>query len=147
MKNVTITICLMALLVTGCANSQMNKGQQGALGGAAGGALLGQAIGQNTEATLIGAGVGLMLGYIVGNEMDKWDRQNLNQTYENVASGRSVQWKNPDTGNQYQVTPTSTTGTPQRPCRDAEIQAVIDGRQETTYTTACRNDRGEWELQ
>ena len=148
MKNAMITICLMALLtLAGCAGSQMNYAQQGALGGAGLGALAGQAIGQNTEATLIGAGVGLMLGYIVGNEMDKNDRQNLNQTYESVPTGYSSQWQNPDSGNQYKVTPTSTTGSAQRPCRDAEIQAVIDGRQETTYTTACRNDRGVWEFQ
>jgi len=147
MKSIMITICLMALLLTGCANSQMNYGQQGALGGAGIGALVGQAIGQNTEATLIGAGVGMMLGYIVGNEMDKNDRRNLNQTYETVQTGYSSQWKNPDTGNQYKVTPTQTFQQNSQDCRKAEIQAVIDGRQETTYTTACRNNRGEWELQ
>ena len=35
------------------------------------GALAGQAIGGNTKGTLIGAGIGALGGYIVGNEMDK----------------------------------------------------------------------------
>lgn len=118
--------------------------------GAAGGAILGQAIGRNAEATLIGAAVGTMLGYIVGNEMDKTDRQALNQTYETAPSGQATTWKNPDSGNQYQVTPQpayTTPKRPERPCRKAEILATIDGKTEKTYTTACRNNKGEWELQ
>ncbi|MGB5984083.1 MAG: glycine zipper domain-containing protein, partial [Desulfobacterales bacterium] len=66
----------LVTLFSGCAG--MNKAQSGALGGAAGGAAIGQMIGHNTEATLIGAAVGTMLGYIVGNEMDKYDKQQLN---------------------------------------------------------------------
>ena len=145
MKNVMITVCLVAtMFLTGCL---ANNAQYGAVGGAAGGALVGQAIGKSTEATLIGAGVGLMLGYIVGNEMDKWDRQNLNNVYETAQTNTTTSWVNPDTQNQYQVTPQSTTLQGNQWCRDAEIQAVIDGRVETTHTTACRNVRGEWELQ
>ena len=45
MKTMLLTVAMIfALLLTSCANTNMNKGQQGALGGAAGGALLGQAI-------------------------------------------------------------------------------------------------------
>jgi surface antigen len=151
MKCITFMLVgMMALLATSCANLDMNKGGQGAIGGAAGGALLGQAIGRSTEATLIGAAVGTMLGYIVGNEMDKFDRRELNHTYEFGRSGQATSWQNPDSGNQYQVIPqpayTSPTN-PQRPCRQAEILATIDGRTEKTYTTACRNEAGQWVLQ
>jgi surface antigen len=136
----------MALIMTSCANVDMNKGQQGAIGGSAGGALLGQAIGRSTEATLIGAAVGGLLGYIVGNEMDKFDRQELNQAYEFAPSGQTTSWQNPDSGNVYQVTPQPAYTTSNRPCRRAEILATIDGRTEKTYTTACRNAAGQWEL-
>ncbi|MGW8195741.1 MAG: glycine zipper domain-containing protein, partial [Desulforhopalus sp.] len=116
--------------------------------GAAGGALLGQAIGRNTEATLIGAAVGTMLGYIVGNEMDKYDRQQLNRAYETIPAGQTSSWQNPDSGNYYQMTPQPAYyPNPQTPCRRAEILATIDGRTEKTYTTACRNSAGQWELQ
>lgn len=151
MKAIAITLTgLMALMVTSCANVDLNKGQQGALGGAAGGALLGQAIGRNTEATLIGTAVGTMLGYIIGNEMDKYDRRELNQAYEFTPSGQTTSWQNPDSGNLYAVTPQpayTTPSYPQSPCRQAEILATIDGQTERTYTTACRNSRGQWELQ
>ncbi|PIE72564.1 MAG: hypothetical protein CSA20_07435 [Deltaproteobacteria bacterium] len=133
-----------------CANQDMNKGVQGAGIGAAGGAIVGQAIGRDTEATLIGAAVGTMLGYIVGNEMDKFDKRELNHAYEFGRSGQTTAWRNPDTGNSYQVTPEpayTKPSNPQRYCRRAEIIAVIDGKSEKTYTTACRNNAGQWELQ
>ncbi len=41
-----------------------------------GGALASQALGHDTEATLIGAGVGTAVGYGVGNEIDKNRRRN-----------------------------------------------------------------------
>ncbi len=115
--------------------------------GGAGGAVVGQAIGRNTEATLIGLAVGTMFGYIVGNEMDKQDRQQLNQVYERGVSGQQSSWQNPDSGNAYTVTPQPAVQRSSGPCRKAEIQAVIDGTTETTYTTACRDSNGQWVLQ
>ncbi len=145
MKYLNIVALLFLLLLSSCAT----KGQTGALGGAAGGALIGQAIGHSTEATLIGAVVGGALGYMVGNEMDKYDREQLNQTYERGPSNQRSSWVNPDNGNQYSVTPQPSYQNPttQRVCRKAEIDAVIDGKRERTYTTACRDDYGNWELQ
>ncbi len=147
-----IILILLPLLILGLSScgDQFSKGQKGAGIGAAGGAIIGQAIGRNTEATLIGAAVGTMLGYIVGNEMDKFDRQELNQTYEFGKSGQTTTWQNPDSGNNYKVTPQpayTTAAAPSRPCRKAEILATIDGKTEKTYTTACRNAAGQWELQ
>ena len=146
MKTINILAILSILLLTSC--SSMNKGQVGAAGGAAGGALIGQAIGHDTESTLIGAAVGTMLGYIVGNEMDKYDREQLNHVYERGVSGQTSSWVNPDKGNQYQVTPQPAyTGSNNRVCRKAEVTAIIDGKAEKTYTTACRDDYGQWQLQ
>jgi surface antigen len=139
---------LMMLVMSSCADIGMNKGPQGAIGGAAGGAILGQAIGRNTEATLIGAALGTVLGYIVGNEMDKTDKQQLNNAYERGPSGQPVAWVNPDSGNNYQVIPQPayTNPTNNQLCREAEILATIDGQAQTTKTTACRNAQGQWVL-
>ena len=146
MKMINILAILSIVLLTSC--SSVNKGQMGAAGGAASGALIGQAIGHNTEATLIGMAVGTMLGYIVGNEMDKYDRQQLNHVYERGVSGQTSSWINPDMGNQYHVTPQPAyTGANNRYCRKAEVTAVIDGKTEKSYTTACRDDYGHWQLQ
>lgn len=140
-------ILSLTILLSACAGGP-NKAGIGAASGAAGGALLGQAIGHNTEATLIGAAVGSMLGYMVGNEMDKYDREQLNHVYERGISGQTDAWRNPDTGNQYQVTPRPAylNPTTHQPCRQAEIQAIIDGKRQTTYTTACRDNYGRWQL-
>ncbi|MBC8209329.1 MAG: glycine zipper 2TM domain-containing protein [Desulfobulbaceae bacterium] len=149
MKQLALLLILtLTLLTTSCAN-QENNAQSGIALGALGGALLGQAIGHDTEATLIGAAVGTMLGYIVGNEMDKYDREQLNHTYERGVSGQKNSWKNPDSGNYYEVTPQPAYVEPkaQRTCRQAEIIAIIDGQPEKTYTTACRDNSGHWQLQ
>ncbi|MEN8200684.1 MAG: glycine zipper domain-containing protein [Thermodesulfobacteriota bacterium] len=152
MKNALILPVLLSLslLITSCAGGP-TKGGVGAGAGAAGGALIGQAIGHNTEATLIGAAVGTLLGYMIGNEMDKYDREQLNHVYERGVSGQTSAWRNPDNGNQYRVTPqpaySSSSTSNSRPCRQAEIQAIIDGKRETTYTTACRDANGHWQLQ
>lgn len=139
------TILLLSLFTSSCAT----QSQTGAGVGAIGGALAGQAIGHSTEATLIGAAVGTMLGYMVGNEMDKYDREQLNHAYERGTSGKATSWRNPDTGNSYEVMPQPAYTQPatQQVCRQAEIIAVIDGKTERTYTTACRDDYGHWQLQ
>lgn len=150
MKNVFVTgVLALSLLLTGCMqNTGMSRGSAGGLGGAAGGALLGQAIGGDTEATLLGAAIGGVVGYIVGNEMDKADQRRLTQTYETAPSGQPVGWVNPDTGNQYQVTPQPAYSTASQPtCRDAQVEAIIDGKTEIVNTTACRNSAGQWQMQ
>jgi surface antigen len=145
MKYVSVLALLFLMLLASCAN----RAQTGAAGGAAAGALIGQAIGHNTGGTLIGAAVGTMLGYIVGSEMDKYDRQQLDHMYERGVSNQRSTWVNPDTGNRYAVTPQPAyqDSSSRRICRKAEIEAVIDGRLERTYSTACRNEAGQWVLQ
>jgi len=146
MKHLSILALLSLLLLSSCAT----KGQTGAVGGAAAGALVGQAIGHNTGATLIGAAVGGLLGYIVGNDMDKYDRAQLNHAYERGISNQRSAWVNPDSGHQYAVTPQPAYQNPNNRnqyCRRAEIEAIIDGKPQRTYSTACRDQYGSWQLQ
>ena len=151
MKKIALALFAVSYLISSCAGMQVGegeKGQVGAIGGATAGAIIGQAIGHNTEATLIGAAVGGLVGYIIGNEMDKYDRQQLNHVYERGVSNQTAAWVNPDTGNRYMVTPKSAYNpTPDKICRKAEVEAWIDGKRETTYTTACRDQHGNWQLQ
>ncbi len=68
-------ILILALLFTSTLIAQAqarDKGVDGLLIGAGGGAILGQAFGGDTESTLIGGAVGGALGYIIGNEHDKY---------------------------------------------------------------------------
>lgn len=140
-------ICLLAATALTTAGCLTNKAQKGTAIGAAGGAIAGQAIGHNTGATLIGMAAGAALGYMFGNEMDKADKARMNQVYETSPSNRTTAWTNPDTGNAYEVTPKPAYKDQQgRDCRQAEVVAVIDGKQQKTLTTACRVD-GRWVLQ
>lgn len=148
MKKVSAAIIALAMATSlASCTGEYTRGQSGAVMGGAGGALIGQAIGKSTEATLIGVAVGSMLGYIVGNEMDKRDRMELNNVYETGVSGRPTSWQNPDSGNSYTVIPQPAVQSQSGPCRKAEIRAIIDGRPETTYSTACRDASGQWVLQ
>ncbi len=152
MKYLSIIAFVALFALTSCTGMGVQrgkKGQVGGVGGAAAGAIIGQAIGHNTEATLLGAAIGGLLGYIVGNEMDKYDLQELNHVYERGVSNRPSSWVNPDTGNQYTVIPQPAYTDPagHRVCRKAEIDAVIDGKREKTYATACRDEYGRWQLQ
>jgi surface antigen len=144
-KMMFIALALLPLLSTsGCVTT---NGQKGALGGAAVGAIAGQAIGHNTGGTLIGAAVGSLFGYMVGNEMDKADRARLNNAYETSPSQQTTQWVNPDSGNQYAVTPQPAyKDNSGRDCREAEILTTIDGRAEKTVANACRIN-GRWVIQ
>lgn len=152
MKKVYIVAVVgFTLLLSSCASNDMNgmsRGGQGGIGGGAAGAIIGQAVGKSTEATLIGAALGAVLGYAIGNEMDKADEMQLNNAYERGASGRQVSWVNPDSGNNYNVIPQPayTNSSNNQVCRQAEIEAIIDGQRERTFATACRNSYGEWEL-
>jgi surface antigen len=143
-KNILVILIIVFL----CSSSLTTKGQKGAAGGAAGGAILGQLIGGDTEATLIGAAIGGLVGYIIGNEMDKYDREQLNKTYESTPSYEKSSWVNPDTGKEYAVTPQPAyqDSAHDRVCRKAEIEAVIDGKKEITEAVACR-EKGSWVIQ
>jgi len=145
----SVFLIIIAVLISSCDPGLYTKGQLGAGGGAAAGALLGQAIGRDTGSTLIGAAVGGLLGYIVGNEMDKHDRQQLNNVYETAPSYQTSSWVNPDNGRQYSVTPQPayTEANTNKVCRPAEIEAVIDGKKDKVMSTACRDASGNWVLQ
>ncbi len=73
-----LSVVLLSLFIISCAGTtnQGRKTQEGALIGAGVGAILGQVIGGDTEATLIGAGIGAALGGIAGNQIGAYmDRQ------------------------------------------------------------------------
>lgn len=49
--------------------------------------------------------------------MDETDRLKTAATLETVRTGVPSTWRNPDTGNEYVVTPTKTLETASGPCR------------------------------
>lgn len=137
---VALMACFLAVGV-GCAN----KAQQGATTGALAGAAIGALTFNNKLlGAAVGAGVGAMVGYIIGNEWDKHDEQQVQQTLESGKSGQPTSWTNPDTGASYSATPSPAYTQDSRVYRDVTIKDEKSG--EEVKAQAWRDDQGVWHL-
>lgn len=138
-------------LLGGCA-TKMETGT--ALGALTGGALA-YGLGQNSSNkelwTVLGLGVGAMVGSSIGQQLDDRDRllagKTLQTTLETYPNGNAGQWQNPNTGNSGTVMPTQTyttsTGTP---CREFTTTVYVGGKAQEGYGTACRQADGSWKI-
>jgi surface antigen len=97
-------------------------------------------------ATMVGTVAGAAIGGSVGRSMDDTDRLNASMALENVRTGVPSTWINPDTGYEYVITPTQTYDQGGSPCREYTLDAVIGGRVEQVYGTACRQADGSWQV-
>ena len=150
MKKLTTIGCvsIMMLSLGGCAG--MSNQDVGVLTGGAIGGAVGSLFGGGSGKILAAVGgtvLGAYIGGRIGHTMDKVDKmkaqQALNKNRNNVAST----WKNPNTGNQYTVTPTKTYYVANdQPCRDYTTTAIIGGKKETIYGKACRMADGTWKV-
>jgi len=128
-----------------CETTQEDTGR--VIGAIAGG-VLGSNVGGGhgrTAATIAGTMLGGYIGGTLGRSMDENDRYQANEAMESAPTNQTTSWSNPDSGNEYSVTPTRTYYSDSRPCREYTTEAWIDGRKETIYGTACRNSDGSWQ--
>lgn len=143
MKNL-ILLLILAIAVAGCANKAQSGAGLGALTGATIGALTFK---NKVSGAAIGAGVGLLAGYLVGNEMDKTDQRHISNALESTPSGQMTEWRNPDTGVHYQARPKPSRRHKGRVYREVELMAQMpNGRTETVYAEAYRGPDGRWHL-
>ena len=142
---------MLAIALTAC---NMNNEDSGTLAGAAIGGLIGSQFGSGTGTALAVAGGAILGGFIgnrVGKSMDKTDRAKMSRTLETAPTDETVEWKNPDSGNTYAITPTKTyrkqsdSGSSQ-PCREFISEAVVAGEKQKVYGTACRQADGSWKI-
>jgi len=139
-----------SLGVAGCATYQGPQERTGMVIGGILGGVLGNQVGGGTGRTaaiIAGTLAGAAIGGAVGHSMDETDRMRVSQTLETVRTGVPARWYNPDTGSNYTMVPTSTYDTASGPCREYIIDAVIGGRKEKVYGTACRQPDGSWRIQ
>lgn len=133
-------------------NGQMPSKQVigGGLGGVLGG-IAGNQIGGGkgkTVATIAGTLLGAALGGAIGGSMDQTDLYRTQGALNNTPTGQTVGWTNPDTQNQYQVTPTNTyKSNIGQDCRDYTTVGIIGGKREVIKGTACRQADGSWKSQ
>lgn len=118
------------------------------LGGVAGGAI-GASVtkGDNRTAGIIGGTIiGAIIGGVIGRSMDRVDQNCIGQALEHAEDGQQVRWQAPN-GYDYEVVPRRTfTGSSGQYCREYTTTAVVGGRAERVYGTACRNEDGSWRL-
>jgi len=138
-------------LVSGCA-TKMETGT--ALGALTGGALaygLGQDSSNKEVWTVLGIGLGAMIGQNIGQQLDERDRYLMAQTFEHTMEKAPTnaigQWENPNTGHGGTITPTYTTVTNGTPCREFTQTVSIGGQMQEAYGTACRQADGSWKIQ
>ena len=150
MKKLLLVGLVSLPLVSGCA-TKMETGT--ALGALAGGALaygLGQDSHNKELWTVLGIGLGAMVGSNIGQQLDERDRmlmgQTFNHTMEKAPINATGQWQNPDTGHGGSVTPTRTFETESGPCREFTQTVSIGGQMEQAYGTACRQADGSWKI-
>ena len=144
------TLLAATLSVAGCATYQGQQEQAGMVIGGILGGVLGNQVGGGhgrTAAIIAGTMAGAAIGGAIGHSMDETDRMRTAQTLETVRTGVPSRWHNPDTGNDYTVVPTRTYETAQGPCREYTMDALIGGKKETIYGTACRQPDGSWQVQ
>jgi surface antigen len=137
-----------ALTLPGCATQGPREQAGTVIGGVLGG-VLGAQVGRGsgrTVAIIAGTLAGTAIGGAVGQSMDDNDRRKVAETLEGVRTGVPATWNNPDTGAQYSVTPTRTYETAGGPCREFTTDALIGGRRESVYGTACRQPDGSWKV-
>ena len=142
-----VMVLAWASLVAGCATQGEHEQAGMVIGGVLGGILGAQVDddhGPRTAAIIVGTMLGSAIGGSIGSHMDDTDRLHAGQTLETVRSGVSSTWRNPDTGIDYQFTPNRTYTSDAGPCREYTIDAIIGGRKEQIYGTACRQADGSW---
>jgi len=140
--------CVIGL--SACTTTQGPNEQGGMIIGGILGGVLGNQVGKGsgrTAAIIAGTLLGAAIGGRVGQSMDETDRMRTAQSLETVRTGVPSSWRNPDTGNQYTVVPTRTYDTNSGPCREYTVDAIIDGRRDKVYGTACRQPDGSWRVQ
>lgn len=151
---VLLTLSVATLLLAGCANrgsepvfDESDAGQViGGVAGAAAGSQVGSGSGR-TIATIAGALIGSMIGERIGARMEQDDMHQTASALEENRTGETTAWVNPDTGNEFRVTPTDTWERNGRPCRQFEFRVETDRGEDTQRRTACRAEDGIWEVQ
>lgn len=145
-------ILLSTLLVIGLAGCGATGGPKETTGTVLGG-VLGGAVGSQigggtgrTVATVVGALIGANIGANLGRSMDDTDRMRTAYVLETGRTGQASGWVNPDTRNEYVVTPTRTYETAGAPCREYTMRAVVGGQPDTVYGRACRQPDGTWQV-
>ena len=154
-KGLLTSTLASTLIISGCATGPngggvgggINNDQARVIAGTVLGGVIGHQMGKGsgkTAATIIGA----LLGGYIGSVMSTQSRQRTNYALDKAPNNESTTWTEPQTNNQYTVTPTDTYNArvngQQSVCRDYTMDAYIDGRMQQVKGRACKDSSGQW---
>lgn len=148
-KRPIVAFVATAFVIAACEAPPTREQTGMVIGGVLGG-VLGSEVGGGhgrTAAIVVGTLIGAAVGGAVGKSMDDNDRRKTAHALETVRTGVASTWRNPDTGHQYTVVPTKTLESPAGPCREYTVDAVVGGKKDSVYGTACRQADGSWKVQ
>lgn len=141
------------LLGAGCASRDaepiVDDSEAGQILGGVAGAVVGSQFGDGsgqTVATIAGALIGAVVGERIGARMEEDDRQYTANVLEDNETGETASWVNPDTGNEFWVTPVETYERSGRPCREFEFRVETEHGSDVEERTACREADGTWKV-
>lgn len=156
-----IAVIIATCLMGGCAGTYTKKDTGIALGALTGGALaygLAQDSSNKGIWTVLGMGLGAMMGQHVGAQLDDRDRLIAAATFEQTMRTKSDvtqgvdrnqvgYWENPNTGNSGTFTPTKTYKTVYgNYCREFTQVVYIGGNPQKAYGTACQQPDNSWKI-
>lgn len=139
-------------LGVGCADQRergIDKSDAGQILGGVAGAAAGSQVGGGsgrTVAMIAGALIGSMAGERIGARMEEDDMQEAGFALEENRTGETHAWENPDTGNEFRITPTDTYERDGRPCREFDFRVQTERGTDVQERTACRHSDGTWEV-
>jgi surface antigen len=143
MKKLAASVSLV-----GCSN--VSKQDVGTVSGGVIGGLVGSQFGHGGGQLLavgVGALAGAMIGGAIGKSMDDTDKMKMSHAIESNPVGQPAYWQNSNTGSSYTVTPTKNVSVDGNPyCREYRTNAMIAGKKQQMYGTACRQPDGTWKM-
>ena len=149
-KNIIVFILLFTLL--SCVKTDDNK-LLGKIIGSGLGALVGFQFGSGVGGALFIAG-GTVLGGFIGNEIAEELNENEINEYGNATidalnkntDNETKMWSNKDKTKLGKIIPLNRYEKNKFLCRDIEQNLTSDGVETRSFSTFCRNDKGNWKI-
>lgn len=139
------------LALTGCAEGNNQTGAT--LIGAGLGGLLGSQFGSGggqLAMTAVGTLAGAAIGSSIGKRMDEVDRMKMREAEQRAYGapiGETIIWNNPDSGHRGTVTPVRDgRRRTGEYCREFQSEIFVGGERERGYGTACQQPDGSWKI-
>ena len=153
-KKILLTFILLFTL-SSCETTDNNK-LLGKIIGSGLGALVGFQFGSGVGGALFIAG-GTVLGGYIGNEIAEELSESEISGYGNATkdaldkniNNESIEWTNKDKTKLGKITPLNRYNSDESVCRDIEQKLTfhgLDGKERSSISTFCKNNKGNWQI-